>query len=247
MGLIKIGNFLFMGCFSAALLIMSNAISQAGQIKILIEPSPIAVVPGQSVKLRVKLVNLPANARVKWSLDAVGVPDHQTGKLNQDFMPVYTAPNNPPSKPVYVQILALGAAEGIPLAGAKSRIKFISDSAAGGGEGQSSQSSSGEDQDSENSGKSGGGLGKRVGGNKSLGWSNSEVRNQQLGTPSSSGGSSPGLSGNGGTLWNRPSNKSKSAGSGIIWNSPSGGVRKSPSTGPSNPKESEPPSSSQWN
>ena len=28
-------------------------------------------------------------------------------------MPVYTAPNNPPSKPVYVQILALGATEGI--------------------------------------------------------------------------------------------------------------------------------------
>ena len=247
MGLIKISNFLFMGCFFAALLIMPNAISRAGQIKILIEPSPIAVAPGQSVKLRVKLVNLPANTRVKWSLDAVGVPNHQTGKLNQDFMPVYTAPNNPPSKPVYVQILALGATEGIPLAGAKSRIKFISDSAGGGGDGQSSRSSSGGGQGSQNSDDSGGGLGKRFGGNKSLGSSNPKVRNQQLDVPRSSGGSSSGSSGSSGTLWNSPSNKSKSVGSGIIWNSPSGGFRKSPSTGSSNPTESEPPSSSQWN
>ena len=133
MRLIKIGKFVFMTCLFGAVLIASIGISHAGQIKILIAPSPIIVALGQSVKLRARLVNLPANARVKWSLDAVGVPDHQTGKLNQDFMPIYTAPDKPPSKPVYVQILALGAVEGIPLAGAKSRIKFISDSAGGGG------------------------------------------------------------------------------------------------------------------
>ena len=214
MRLIKIGKFVFMTCLFGAVLIASIGISHAGQIKILIAPSPIVVALGQSVKLRARLVNLPANARVKWSLDAVGVPDHQTGKLNQDFMPVYTAPDKPPSKPVYVQILALGAVEGIPLAGAKSRIKFISGSAGGGGDRQSSQSSSGGGQGSQSPGNSGGG-------GKSSRSSSGGGQGSQ--SPGNSGdGDQSSRSSSGGILWNSPSSKSGSAGSEIIWNSPSG-------------------------
>jgi hypothetical protein len=219
MRLIKIGKFVFKTCLFGALLIVSTGISHAGQIKILIAPAPIIVAPGQSVKLRARLVNLPANARVKWSLDAVGVPDHQTGKLDQDFMPVYTAPDKPPSKPVYVQILALGAVEGIPLAGAKSRIQFISGSAGGGGD---RQSSSGEGQGSQNTGNSGGRLGESFGGNRTLGWPNPRAQGQPRGGSGSSGDPSPQSSASGGKLWNSPSSKSGSAGSEIIWNSPSG-------------------------
>ena len=224
MRLIKIGKFVFMTCLFGAVLIASIGISHAGQIKILIAPSPIIVALGQSVKLRARLVNLPANARVKWSLDAVGVPDHQTGKLNQDFMPVYTAPDKPPSKPVYVQILALGAVEGIPLAGAKSRIRFISGSAGGGGDRQSSQSSSDGSQGSQNPGNSGGGgqssqstsggiLWNSPSGSGPLSGGNPGVRSQQPGGSGSLGG---------------PSSQSSGAG-GIIWSSPSDNTRKSPS------------------
>ena len=224
MRLIKIGKFVFMTCLFGAVLIASIGISHAGQIKILIAPSPIIVALGQSVKLRARLVNLPANARVKWSLDAVGVPDHQTGKLNQDFMPVYTAPDKPPSKPVYVQILALGAVEGIPLAGAKSRIRFISGSAGGGGDRQSAQSSSDGSQGSQNPGNSGGGgqssqstsggiLWNSPSGSGQLSGGNPGVRSQQPGGSGSLGG---------------PSSQSSGAG-GIIWSSPSDNTRKTPS------------------
>jgi hypothetical protein len=217
---IKISKSLLTVLFFGIVLIVSNGISQAGQIKILIEPSPIVVAPGQSVKLRVRLVNLPTNARVKWSLDAVGVPDHQTGKLNQDFMPVYTAPENPPSKPVYVQILVLGAAEGIPLAGAKSRIKFISGSAGGGG--QPSQNTGGLP------GNPGGGAGQNSGSGRSSNGSNSGAQGQQPGTL---GGSSSQPSGSGG----------------ILWNSPGGNTGNNPSPGPAQPAEANPSSKVQWN
>ena len=220
MRLIKIGKFVFMTCLFGAVLIASIGISHAGQIKILIAPSPIIVAPGQSVKLRARLVNLPANARVKWSLDAVGVPDHQTGKLNQDFMPVYTAPDKPPSKPVYVQILVLGAVEGIPLAGAKSRIKFISGSAGGGGDRQSSQSSSDGSQGSQNPGNSGGVgqssqstrggiLWNSPSGSGPLSGGNPGVRSQQPVGSGSLGGSSSQSSGAGGIIWSSPSDNTR--------------------------------------
>jgi len=224
MRLIKIGKFVFMTCLFGAVLIASISISHAGQIKILIAPSPIIVALGQSVKLRARLVNLPANARVKWSLDAVGVPDHQTGKLNQDFMPIYTAPDKPPSKPVYVQILALGAVEGIPLAGAKSRIKFISDSAGGGGDRQSSQSSSDGSQGSQNPRNSGGG------GQSSQSTSGGILWNSPSGSGPLSGGN-PGVRSQqpvGSDSLGGPSSQSSGAG-GIIWSSPSDSTRKTPS------------------
>ena len=240
MRLIKIGKFVFMTCLFGAVLIVSIGISHGGQVKILIAPSPIIVAPGQSVKLRARLVNLPANARVKWSLDAVGVPDHQTGKLNQDFMPVYTAPDKPPSKPVYVQILALGAVEGIPLAGAKSRIKFISGSAGGGGDRQSSQSSSGGGQGSQSPGNSGDGDQSSRSSSGGILWNSPSSKSGSAGSeiiwnsPSGSGslsGENPGgrsqQPGGSGSLGG-PSSQSSGTG-GIIWSSPSDNTRKAPS------------------
>ena len=95
----------------------------AEPIKIEIMPAPITVNPGQTVKLGAKLFNLPSNARLSWSIDAVGIGESQKGKLTKDFQPTYTAPQIAPKKPIFIQILAF--VDGVPVAGAKSKIIFV--------------------------------------------------------------------------------------------------------------------------
>ncbi|MEE2931962.1 MAG: hypothetical protein VX941_00880 [Pseudomonadota bacterium] len=110
-------------------LFISKSPVNAEAIKVEITPAPIAVNPGQTVKLGANLSNLPPNARLSWSIDAVGVAEAQKGRLSRDFQPTYTAPQIAPKKPIFIQILAF--IDGVPVAGAKSKIIFV---ASGGGE-----------------------------------------------------------------------------------------------------------------
>lgn len=95
----------------------------AEPIKVEITPATIAVMPGQTVKLGASLFNLPSNARLSWSIDAVGVGEAEKGRLSKDFQPTYTAPPIAPKKPIFIQILAF--IDGVPVAGAKSKIIFV--------------------------------------------------------------------------------------------------------------------------
>ena len=114
--LIRVGVVIF-------LLLPSGPPVDAEPIKIEITPAPIAVMPGQTVKLGANLFNLPSNARLSWSIDAVGVEEDQKGRLSRDFQPSYTAPQITPKKPIFIQILAF--INGAPVAGAKSKIIFV--------------------------------------------------------------------------------------------------------------------------
>ena len=95
----------------------------AEPIKVEITPAPIAVMPGQKIKLGASLFNLPSNARLTWSIDAVGVGETEKGRLSKDFQPTYTAPQIAPKKPIFIQILAF--IDGVPVAGAKTKIIFV--------------------------------------------------------------------------------------------------------------------------
>ena len=102
---------------------MSESPVNAEAVKVEITPAPIAVNPGQTVKLGANLSNLPPNARLSWSIDAVGVAEAQKGRLSRDFQPTYTAPQIVPKEPIFIQILAF--INGVPVAGAKSKIIFV--------------------------------------------------------------------------------------------------------------------------
>ena len=139
----------------------------AEPIKVEITPAPIAVMPGQTIKLGASLFNLPSNARLSWSIDAVGVAEAQKGRLSKDFQPTYTAPQIAPKKPIFIQILAF--IDGVPVAGAKSKIIFV---ASDGGEkkgkpnNESGSARQGEPVQGDKPGLKGGSRGQAISGQK---------------------------------------------------------------------------------
>ena len=139
----------------------------AEPIKVEITPAPIAVMPGQTIKLGASLFNLPSNARLSWSIDAFGVGEAEKGRLSRDFQPTYTAPQIAPKKPIFIQILAF--IDGVPVAGAKSKIIFV---ASDGGEkkgklnNESGSARQGEPVQGDKPGLKGGSRGQAVSGQK---------------------------------------------------------------------------------
>ena len=139
----------------------------AEPIKVDITPAPIAVMPGQTIKLGASLFNLPSNARLSWSIDAFGVGEAEKGRLSRDFQPTYTAPQIAPKKPIFIQILAF--IDGVPVAGAKSKIIFV---ASDGGEkkgklnNESGSARQGEPVQGDKPGLKGGSRGQAVSGQK---------------------------------------------------------------------------------
>jgi hypothetical protein len=182
------------GCLLAA------APAMADPVKVMIDPSPIVVAPGQKVQLNARLSNLPPSIRLIWSLEAEGVDRDRKGSLSRDFSPSYTAPDNPPDKPIYVQLLAIDDKQGIPVAGAKSQIKFASGGGGGGGSASSQQQQQKQQQQQQGGGSAG---------------------QQQQQQNAGSGGSG------GAPAWtsppppaNAPSGGSGGGSGGIIWNDP---------------------------
>ena len=139
----------------------------AEPIKVEITPAPIAVMPGQTIKLGASLFNLPSNARLSWSIDAFGVGEAEKGRLSRDFQPTYTAPQIAPKKPIFIQILAF--IDGVPVAGAKSKIIFV---ASDGGEkkgklnNESGSARQGEPVQGDKPGLKGGSRGQAISGQK---------------------------------------------------------------------------------